>query len=88
MSRLPIPPTPGRCHAGARRAGTNAEYRSLGVVLGLDPAKLDATGQAAFAALPTAPALPALSDLGTVLAEPHPDWMTRLTAAWQDRYTR
>ncbi|MGR3748241.1 MULTISPECIES: ABC transporter substrate-binding protein [unclassified Paracoccus (in: a-proteobacteria)] len=60
----------------------------LGSFSVLDPAKLDATGQAAFAALPTAPALPALSDLGAVLAEPHPDWMTRLTAAWQDRYTR
>ena len=60
----------------------------LGSFSVLDPAKLDAAGQAAFAALPTAPALPALSDLGAVLAEPHPDWMTRLTAAWQDRYTR
>lgn len=60
----------------------------LGSFSVLDPAKLDATRQATFAALPTAPALPALSDLGAVLAEPHPDWMTRLTAAWQDRYMR
>ena len=60
----------------------------LGSFSVLDPAKVDATDQAAFAAHPTAPALPALSDLGTVLAEPHPDWMTRLTAAWQERYTR
>ena len=35
-----------------------------------------------------APALPTLADLGPVLPEPHPDWMTRLTAEWQARYTR
>ncbi|WP_277024132.1 MULTISPECIES: hypothetical protein [Paracoccus] len=52
----------------------------------LDPARLDAAGQAAFAALPTALALPALADLGRVLPEPHPDWMRRLTAEWQGRY--
>lgn len=60
----------------------------LGSFSVLDPARLDAAGQAAFAALPTAPALPALADLGPVLPEPHPDWMTRLTAEWQGRYTR
>ena len=60
----------------------------LGSFSVLDPARLDADGQAAFAALPTAPALPALADLGPVLPEPHPDWMTRLTAEWQARYTR
>ena len=60
----------------------------LGSFSVLDPARLDAAGQAAFAALPAAPALPALADLGPVLPEPHPDWMTRLTAEWQARYTR
>lgn len=60
----------------------------LGSFSVLDPTRLDAAGQAAFAALPTAPALPALADLGPVLPEPHPDWMTRLTAEWQGRYTR
>lgn len=60
----------------------------LGSFSVLDPARLDAAGQAAFAALPTAPTLPALADLGPVLPEPHPDWMTRLTGAWKARYTR
>lgn len=60
----------------------------LGSFSVLDPARLDAAGQAAFAALPTAPALPSLANLGPVLPEPHPDWMTRLTAEWQARYTR
>ncbi|WP_042249631.1 ABC transporter substrate-binding protein [Paracoccus sp. PAMC 22219] len=60
----------------------------LGSFSVLDPARLDADGQAAFAALPTAPALPSLANLGPVLPEPHPDWMTRLTAEWQARYTR
>ncbi|WP_405404360.1 ABC transporter substrate-binding protein [Paracoccus sp. Ld10] len=60
----------------------------LGSFSVLDPARLDGEGQAAFAALPTAPALPTLADLGPVLPEPHPDWMTRLTTAWQGRYTR
>lgn len=60
----------------------------LGAFSVLDPARLDAEAQAAFAALPDAPALPALADLGPVLPEPHPDWMTRLTADWAARYTR
>ena len=60
----------------------------LGAFSVLDPARLDADAQAAFAALPSAPALPALDALGPVLPEPHPDWMTRLTAEWQSRYTR
>ncbi|MCG6112389.1 MAG: ABC transporter substrate-binding protein [Paracoccus sp.] len=60
----------------------------LGSFSVLDPARLVAEERAAFAALPTAPALPALTDLGPVLPEPHPDWMTRLTMEWQSRYTR
>ena len=60
----------------------------LGSYAVLDPAKLDAEAQAAFAALPTAPALPALEDLGPTLLEPHPSWMTRLTEDWAQRYTR
>lgn len=60
----------------------------LGSFAVLDPAKLDAAGQAAFAALPKAEALPALADLGPVLLEPHASWMTRLVAEWQARYTK
>ncbi|EEW24174.1 ABC transporter substrate-binding protein [Rhodobacter ferrooxidans] len=60
----------------------------LGSFSVLDPAKLDAAAQAAFAALPTAPALPAVADLGPTLLEPHASWMTRLTAEWAARTTR
>jgi putative thiamine transport system substrate-binding protein len=60
----------------------------LGSFAVLDPAKLDDTAKAAFAALPTAPALPALTDLGPTLLEPHASWMTKLTAAWAKRYTK
>lgn len=59
----------------------------LGSYSVLDPARLDDAAQAAFAALPTAPALPRLEDLGATLPEPHPSWMTRLTGEWASRYT-
>lgn len=39
-------------------------------------------------ALPSAPALPALADLGPTLLEPHASWMTRLTEEWAKRYTK
>lgn len=60
----------------------------LGSFSVLDPARLDADARAAFAALPTAPALPLLTDLGPTLLEPHASWMTRLTEEWAKRYTR
>lgn len=60
----------------------------LGSFSVLDPAKLDDAGRAAFAALPTAPALPKLEDLGPTLLEPHASWMTRLTEEWARRYTK
>ncbi len=54
----------------------------------LDPDLLDAEARAAFDALPSAPALPTLAELGSTLPEPHPSWMTRLTEEWAKRYTR
>ncbi|MBI1220394.1 MAG: ABC transporter substrate-binding protein [Rhodobacteraceae bacterium] len=60
----------------------------LGSYSVLDPARLDAAEKAAFAALPTAPALPTGAELGSTELEPHPSWMTRLTAAWAKRYTK
>lgn len=60
----------------------------LGSYSVLDPARLDDAAQAVFDALPTAPALPGIGDLGPVLPEPHPSWMTRVTAEWQQRYTK
>ena len=59
----------------------------LGSFSVLDPARLDAQAQAAFEALPSAPALPRLEDLGPTLPEPHASWMTRLTEEWARRYT-
>ncbi|MDP4033567.1 MAG: ABC transporter substrate-binding protein [Pseudorhodobacter sp.] len=70
---------------------TQAHQQSI-TVLGsfsvLDPARLDDAARAAFATLPTAPALPAMTDLGATLLEPHGSWMTRLTEEWARRYTR
>lgn len=60
----------------------------LGSFSVLDPARLDDAAQAAFSALPTAPALPSVADLGPTLLEPHASWMTRLTEEWARRYTR
>jgi putative thiamine transport system substrate-binding protein len=60
----------------------------LGSFSVLDPARLGPDAAAAFAALPTAPALPSLQDLGPTLTEPHPGWMTRLVAEWEARYVK
>lgn len=60
----------------------------LGAFSVLDPAKLDGAAKAAFAALPSAPALPTLDELGPTLLEPHASWMTRLTEEWARRYTQ
>lgn len=60
----------------------------LGSFSVLDPAKLGDADRAAFAALPTAAALPTLEDLGPTLLEPHASWMTRLTEEWARRYTK
>lgn len=60
----------------------------LGSFSVLDPARLDDQARAAFAALPTAPALPKLEQLGPTLLEPHASWTTRLTQEWARRYTR
>lgn len=63
------------------------DIRVLGSYSVLDPARLGAAERAEFAALPKAPALPALTDLGPTLSEPHPSWMTRLAEDWARRTT-
>jgi putative thiamine transport system substrate-binding protein len=60
----------------------------MGAFSVLDPDRLDAEARAAFEALPTAPALPTLEDLGPTLPEPHPSWMTRVAEDWARRVTR
>lgn len=52
----------------------------------LDVARLTGAQQAAFAALPTASALPPPEDLGRGIAEPHPSWHLGLISAWRERY--
>jgi len=59
----------------------------LGSFTVLDFDMLSAEQRAAFAGLPTSPALPAYADLGPVQLEPHPSWMTRIAEAWGRRYT-
>ena len=58
------------------------DIRVLGSYSVLDPATLSDEQRAAFDALPSAPALPTLADLGPTLPEPHPSWMTRVEADW------
>ena len=58
----------------------------LGSYSVLDPARLNAAEAALFDALPSAPALPTLADLGPTLLEPHASWMTRLAEEWARRY--
>jgi putative thiamine transport system substrate-binding protein len=60
----------------------------LGTYAVLDPTKLDESAREAFTALPTAPALPTLDELGPTLLEPHASWMTRLSEEWAQRYTK
>jgi putative thiamine transport system substrate-binding protein len=70
---------------------TQAHMQSIDVLGSfsvLDPARLDDGAKAAFASLPTAPALPTLDELGPTLLEPHASWMTRLTEEWTRRYVK
>ena len=64
------------------------DIRTMGNFTVLDLARLTPAERQRFAELPTSPALPSAADLGTTLPEPHPSWMTRITAEWERRYTR
>lgn len=64
------------------------DIRVLGSFTVLDMDKLDADQRRLFAELPTSPTLPTNRDLGRVLLEPHPSWMTRIVDEWTRRYTR
>ena len=58
----------------------------LGYGTVLDMAKLSATDRAAFDALELGIATLSPAELGSVQAEPHPSWMTRIAADWASRY--
>ena len=64
------------------------DIRQMGNYTVLDLAKLTAEDRRRFDELPRHPALPTNAELGTTLPEPHPSWMTRITAEWERRYTR
>jgi putative thiamine transport system substrate-binding protein len=64
------------------------DIRVLGSVSVLAIERLPAAERARFAALPQHPAMPTNAQLGRVLLEPHPSWMTRITADWERRYAR
>ncbi len=54
----------------------------------LDLAKVPAAQRALFAPKAGMPGLPTNEELGATLLEPHPSWMTRITAEWEKRYSR
>lgn len=62
--------------------------RHMGSFSVLDMAKLAPEQRALFAASRSSPALPTNEDLGQPLPEPHPSWMTRIVAAWEQRTSR
>lgn len=64
------------------------DVRGMGNVTVLDLAKLSPAERKLFSDLPKSPAMPDGKELGTVLLEPHPSWMTRITAEWERRYVR
>lgn len=64
------------------------DFRQMGNFSVLDFARLSAAERKRFDDLPKSPALPTNADLGVTLLEPHPSWMTRITAEWEKRYTK
>lgn len=60
--------------------------RVLGAFTVLDVARLAPADRARFEAIPRGPATLTSADLGRPLLEPHPAWMTRITAVWEQRY--
>lgn len=62
--------------------------REMGNVTVLDLAKLSEAQRALFTPPADMPALPTNAELGQVLPEPHPSWMTRITKDWEARYSR
>ena len=64
------------------------DYREMGNFTVLDFAKLTSAERAKFDALPKSAALPTNAQLGTILLEPHPSWMTRIASEWEKRYMK
>ena len=64
------------------------DFRQMGNFSVLELARLAPAERKLFDDLPRSPALPTHAALGSTLPEPHPSWMTRITAEWEKRYTR
>jgi len=64
------------------------DIRQMGNLNVLDMGRLSPEQRRLFEALGDHPALPSAAELGAPRLEPHASWMTRLTAEWQQRYTR
>jgi putative thiamine transport system substrate-binding protein len=64
------------------------DINGLGNFTVLDLAKLGPAERKLFSDLPKSPAIPTNEELGTVLLEPHPSWMTRIAAEWERRYVK
>ena len=64
------------------------DIKQMGNFTVLDLAKLTPEDRARFSGLTRSPALPTNAELGRALLEPHPSWMTRITAEWERRYTQ
>ena len=68
----------------AQARAQDPEILGYGTVLAMD--KLDADQKALFDALDLGIATLSPEELGTVQAEPHPSWMTRIADDWTTRY--
>ncbi len=68
----------------AQARAQDPEILGYGTVLNMDA--LSADDRAVFDALELGVATLSPAELGTVQAEPHPSWMTRIAADWADRY--
>ena len=64
------------------------DYRQTGAQSVLDLDMLPAAERKLFDDLPKHAALPTQAELRTPLPEPHPSWMTRIAAQWEQRYTK
>ena len=64
------------------------DYRQTGAFTVLDLDLLGSADRTTFDALPNHPALPTNAELRAPLPEPHPSWMTRIVAQWEQRYTK
>ncbi len=62
--------------------------RQMGNFTVLDLDRVPQAQRALFARPDGIPALPTNAELGQVLPEPHPSWMTRITTEWERRYSR